>query len=104
QMDVVATVSGGLRLRDPGADLAILCSLVSAIRDRPIERGTAFLGEVALSGVIRPPQQGHRRLIELQRMGFERCIAPPGTPQVEGIRLVPVRTVRDAVGAALVPN
>ncbi len=104
QMDVVATVSGGLKLRDAGADLAILCALASAIKDRPIERGTAFLGEVALSGVIRPSQQGHRRLIELSRMGFQRCIAAPGTPQVDGIQLIPVRTVREAVNAALVPN
>ena len=104
QMDVVATTSGGLRLRDPGADLAILCALASAIRDQPLERGTAVLGEVALSGVIRPVQQGQRRLVELSRMGFTRCVAAAGTPQAEGIQLIPVRSVRDAVNAALLPK
>ncbi|MEX2080631.1 MAG: DNA repair protein RadA, partial [Dehalococcoidia bacterium] len=47
-MDIVATVSGGLRLRDPGADLAIVAALASAIRNQPLPPGTAFLGEVAL--------------------------------------------------------
>ncbi len=101
QMDVVTTVSGGLRLRDPGADLAVLCALASAVYDQPIERGTAFLGEVALSGVVRQVQQSQRRLVELARMGFERCVVPAATPDAGVIQLIPVRTVRDAIQAAV---
>jgi DNA repair protein RadA/Sms len=97
QLDVVATVSGGLRLRDPGADLAVLAAIASAVRDQPLDRETAFLGEVALSGAIRPVQQAGRRLIELGRLGFVRCIAPPSTQPVEGITIVPVTTVKDAL-------
>lgn len=100
-MDVVATVAGGLRLRDPGADLAIAIALASAIRDRPVEAGVALLGEVALSGSIRPVGQPQRRLGELARMGFRYCIAPANTPGVEGIEVWPVRHIRDAVAAAL---
>src|SRR5690606_12383146 len=101
EMDVVATVAGGMRLRDPGADLAIAIALASAIRDTPVEAGLALLGEVALSGSIRPVGQPQRRLGELARMGFRYCIAPANTPGVEEIEVWPVRHIRDAVAAAL---
>ncbi len=98
--DVVATVSGGLRLKDTGADLAVLCALASAIRDVPLDPSTAFLGEVALSGTIRPVQNAQRRLAELARLGFRRCLAPPGAT-AEGILVLPARTVRDALATVL---
>jgi DNA repair protein RadA/Sms len=100
QLDVVATVSGGLRLRDPGADLAVLVALASAIRDRPLGRNTAFLGEVALSGAVRPAQNAQRRLAELARLGFTRCVTAAGAtcPDLE---VLPVRSVRDALRLAL---
>lgn len=94
-MDVVASVSGGLRLRDPGADLAVLAALASAAMDQPLPRGAVFLGEVALSGAVRPVQQAQRRLAELARAGFTRAFAPPGTVTVEGIGLTQVRSVRE---------
>jgi DNA repair protein RadA/Sms len=96
-VDIVAAVSGGMRLRDPGTDLAVLAALASAVHDRPILQGTAFLGEVALSGVVRPAQQIQRRLTELARLGFTRCVVPVGTASEERLTLVPVATVRDAL-------
>jgi DNA repair protein RadA/Sms len=100
-LDVVATVSGGLRLRDPSADLAVAAALASAVRDVPLEPRTAFLGEVALSGAIRPVSQAQRRLSELARLGFVRAIVPPGAPGAEGISLVHVSTLKDALRAGL---
>jgi DNA repair protein RadA/Sms len=102
-VDVVATVSGGLRLRDPAADLAVVAALASAVADQPLDAGTALLGEVALSGAIRPVQQMQRRLVELGRLGFKRCLVPPGTHAVEGIEAAPVRTVREAIDVVLGP-
>ncbi len=102
-VDVVATVSGGLRLRDPAADLAVVAALASAVADQPLDAGTALVGEVALSGAIRPVQQMQRRLIELARLGFRRCLVPAGTHAVEGIEVVPVRTVREAIDVLLGP-
>lgn len=96
-LDVVASVSGGLKLREPSADLAIAAALASAAWDQPVPRGLAFLGEVALSGAIRPVQQAPRRLAELGRLGFTRALVPPGTPPVEGMRLETVRTLREAL-------
>jgi len=100
-MDVVATVSGGLRLRDPSADLAVVAALASAVVDVPLPRDTAFLGEVALSGAVRPVQQSHRRLAELARMGFRRCVAPVGTAVVEGVEVLAVRSVVEGLRAVL---
>ena len=100
-LDVVATVSAGLRLKDTGADLAVFCALASAIRDRPLPRETAYLGEVALSGAIRPVPNAARRLAELARLGFRCCVTSPTAPLTPGIELVPVRTVREALVAAL---
>jgi len=100
-MDVVATVSGGLKLRDPGADLAVVVALASAIHDRELDPGMALLGEVALSGAIRPVQQAQRRLSELARLGFARCVVPAGTPACDGVELVRAGTVRAALHAAL---
>jgi len=104
-MDIVANVSGGLRLRDPGADLAVVAALASAAADRPLPRGTACLGEVALSGSIRPVHQAHRRLAELARMGFSACIVPAGTPEVEGLKVTRVKTVQETLAAlAIAPS
>lgn len=102
-VDVVATVSGGLRLRDPAADLAVVAALASAVADQPLDAGTALLGEVALSGAVRPVQQMQRRLLELGRLGFTRCLVPSGTHDIEGIAIVPVRTVREAIDGVLGP-
>jgi DNA repair protein RadA/Sms len=95
--DVVTSVSGGLRLRDPGADLAVVAALASAVRDIPLPPDAAFLGEVALTGAIRPAQQAQRRLAELARLGITRCYAPPSTPGILGITILPTRTLQSLV-------
>ncbi|WP_322796476.1 DNA repair protein RadA [Tepidiforma sp.] len=105
-LDIVASVSGGLRLRDTSADLPIALALASAILDAPLPPGTAALGELALSGAVRPVHQPARRLAELARLGISTAIVPPGTPAVEGVRLVPVAslaTALEAVGLSHLP-
>lgn len=99
--DIVATVSGGFRVRDPAADLAVLCALASAIRDRVLPEGTGFCGEVALSGATRPVPAATRRIAEMARNGVRRCLAAPGSGHVDGVEIVPVRTVREALDCVL---
>ena len=70
------------------------------MRDRPLPPKVAFLGEVALSGAIRPVQNGPRRVTELARLGFTRVVGPPGLAG-DGISVTQVRTVRDALGELL---
>ncbi|MCA9832105.1 MAG: DNA repair protein RadA [Dehalococcoidia bacterium] len=98
-LDVVATVAGGLRVRDPAADLAVLFALASAVRDKPLPADTAFLGEIALSGTIRSVPASTRRLAELGRAGFRRCVGPQAMEAPAGIEVVGVRTVRDALAS-----
>ena len=100
-LDVVATVSGGFRVRDPAADLAVLCALASAIRDVPLPPATAFVGEVALSGAIRTVPAASRRVAELARSGIRRCLVPPGVETPSTLEPVCVETVAEALHVAL---
>ena len=112
--DVYANLAGGLRVDDPALDLPLAIALASSLRDRPVRPGTVALGEVGLLGELRPVAGLERRLREAARLGFERAIVParglPGPDAREaregrpdGIALVPVATLRDALAAALLP-
>lgn len=98
-LDIVANVAGGLRLRDPSADLATCLALASAIHDKPLPPSTAYLGELALSGALRPLHQAGRRLAELARLGIATAVVPSGTPAAQGIHLVRAATLAEALAA-----
>jgi DNA repair protein RadA/Sms len=106
--DVFVKVAGGARLEDPAADLAILVALASSLRERPVPAGTLVLGEVGLTGELRPPAALSERLREAGRHGFRRaiCAAPPGSaalPAGRGLRPVAAGSVQEAVALALAP-
>ena len=103
--DVYANLAGGLTVSEPGLDLAVALALASSLRDRPIDARTAVVGEVGLLGELRPVSGLDRRLREAARLGFERAIVPSArgavAGRIEGIRVIPVGSLRDAVAAAL---
>ncbi len=70
KQDVYINITGGFRVRDPAIDLAIISSLISSRKESPIPEGVAVLGEVGLSGEIRPVAQEERRLKEIEKLGF----------------------------------
>ena len=72
--DVYVNVAGGMRITDPGADLALATAIASSFQDRPIDERTLIIGEVGLQGETRPAAQVERRLAEAVRLGFTRCI------------------------------
>ncbi len=74
--DVFVSVAGGLKLNEPAVDLAILAAIVSSLRDIPIDNKTVFVGEVGLSGEVRPVGMIERRVAEAARLGFEKMIVP----------------------------
>ena len=74
--EVYLNVSGGYRLSDPAADLAVAAALVSAIADRPLPNRSVWLGEVALSGEIRPVAHAGLRLREAAKLGFAAGFGP----------------------------
>jgi DNA repair protein RadA/Sms len=70
--DVFVNVTGGVRLAEPSADLAVVAALVSSAADRALPADALFLGEVGLGGEIRPVAGIERRLAEAERQGFHR--------------------------------
>ena len=98
--DVYASVVGGVRLTEPATDLPLALAVASAASDCRIPEGVVVTGEIGLGGEVRQVTHAKRRLAEAARMGFRRAIVPTATPDVDGMQLVRVRTVLDALGAA----
>ena len=96
--EVFASAVGGVRLTEPGADLAVCLALVSALIDRPLPADLVVFGEVGLAGELRQVAHASRRLAEAARMGFTRAIVPANSANgVEGISLTRVGTVNEAL-------
>jgi DNA repair protein RadA/Sms len=74
--DVFVNVVGGLSLSDPAADLGVASAIYSSFRDDIIESGTAIVGEIGLTGEVRPVSNIDRRIAEAEKLGFERIIIP----------------------------
>ena len=75
--EVYLNVVGGLRVREPAADLAVAAALVSAATDRPVPAETVVFGEIGLSGEIRAVSQAEARLKEAAKLGFTGAWTPP---------------------------
>ena len=104
QQDVFVSSLGGVRLLEPASDLAIAVAVASSLKERPASRGDVAIGEVGLTGEVRPVTNLSQRVHEAKRLGFRRClVAAPrgGLSRTEGIELVPVKHVREAVAIAL---
>jgi DNA repair protein RadA/Sms len=98
KLDVHTATVGGVEVSDPAADLALLMSLQSAIRERAVPGGLVAIGEVGLSGEIRPVGGVPRRLAEAARLGFTCALVPPGSgPGPEGMEVVEVADVAAAL-------
>ena len=72
--DVFVNTAGGVRIDDPGVDLAIVAALASSYLDKAVARRTLVLGEVGLTGEVRPVSQLRARLREAARLGFVRAV------------------------------
>ena len=104
QQDVFVSSLGGVRLLEPAADLGIAIAIASSLTEKPAQRRDLAIGEVGLTGEIRPVTNVAQRIHEAQRLGFTRCLVAAQRStirQVDGIEVVPVRHLRDAVNVAL---
>ncbi len=104
EKDVFLATVAGMRVADPAADLAVCLALVSAEREEPVPLDVAVLGEVALSGDVRPVPMLAERVAEAARLGFRRLLVPPGTAgrvksRAVGSELVEVASLKDALSA-----
>lgn len=91
-LDVFVNVAGGLRLTDPGADLAVAVAVVSAVTNRPVPERTALVGEIGLAGEVRSVSQLGRRLEEARRADHPRLVGPASRELGDG-----VSTLREAL-------
>jgi len=99
--DVFVNVAGGVRIDEPGADLAIALAIASAARGAPVRDGTAAFGEIGLTGRLRPAAQAERRLEECAKLGLTTVVAPTGTAARGKLRPTQVETLRQAIKAGL---
>jgi DNA repair protein RadA/Sms len=106
EQDIFASVVGGLQVQEPAADLAVAVAIASSVRDQPVVADLAVIGEIGLSGEVRTVSHTSSRLKEAARLGFKRCLLPRSLRGEElpadGIEIVPVRSVAQAVEKALV--
>jgi DNA repair protein RadA/Sms len=107
EQDVYTNAVGGLRISEPGADLAVATAIASSLEDRLIDPRTVVIGEVGLSGEVRSVGQLDRRLLEAGRLGFTRAVVPaamgrrtksmPGDLQVTRVSTLS-EAIKEAVG------
>lgn len=72
--DVFINIAGGIRVEDPGIDLALVCAILSSNEDLPIPQHTCFAAEVGLTGEIRPVSRIEQRISEAEKLGFEKIV------------------------------
>jgi DNA repair protein RadA/Sms len=99
--DVFVNVAGGVRIDEPGADLAFALAIASAARGIPVRHGLGAFGEIGLTGRLRPATQAERRLEECKKLGLQAVLAPAGTPCRSGLAVSDAETLRRAIGVGL---
>ena len=102
--DVFLATVAGMRVSDPGADLAVCLAVVSAAQNQPVPLDLVAIGEVALSGDVRPVPMLAERVAEAARLGFRRLLVPPGSAarlggRAAGATLVEVANLVEAIAA-----
>ena len=107
KQDVYVNVIGGIDIQEPAADLGIALAVATCARDVVIDPHTAIVGEVGLSGEIRAVNNIEKRIREVQKLGFKKIIIPYSNKideQFEGIQIVRVKRIIEAISACLTSN
>lgn len=101
--DVFLNAVGGVKVDEPGADLAALLAIYSSLTGRPLPEKMVVFGEVGLAGEVRPVQRGQERLREAAKLGFTRAIIPAANKQrgatIDGIAVTAVERLDEAIAA-----
>jgi DNA repair protein RadA/Sms len=98
--DIFVNAVGGVRIAEPGADLAVTLAIVSSFRNRALPPKHVVFGEVGLAGEVRPVQRGQERLREAAKLGFTHAIIPTANKPkqaIPGLEIVAVDRVVEAV-------
>jgi len=105
--DIFVNVTGGIKIEDPAADLAVCAVVASSFREQVVMPKAVVLGEVGLSGEIRSVSQTLTRINEAEKLGFEHCILPANSYKnlklgKMKMELIPVSTLKEALDIILI--
>jgi len=98
--DVFINAVGGVKITEPAADLSVLISIVSSLKDKPLEANLVVFGEVGLAGEVRPVQGGLVRLKEAAKLGFTKAIVPKANApktKIKGLEVFAVDRLEQAL-------
>ena len=98
--DVFVNAVGGVKITEPAADLAVLLSIISSLKNKPLPSKLIVFGEVGLAGEIRPAPRGQERLKEAAKLGFTRALIPEANrpkQAIAGMEVIAVKRVEEAV-------
>ncbi len=98
--DVFVNAVGGVKITEPAADLAVLLSITSSLKNKPLPSKLIVFGEVGLAGEIRPAPRGQERLKEAAKLGFTRALIPEANrpkQAIAGMQVIAVKRVEEAV-------
>jgi DNA repair protein RadA/Sms len=98
--DVFINAVGGVKIAEPAVDLAVILSIVSSLKNKPLEPKLIVFGEVGLAGEVRPVQGGQMRLKEAAKLGFTKAIVPKANaPKVKiaGLEVIAVERLEQAL-------
>jgi len=99
--DVFVNIAGGIRIDEPAADLGVATSIVSSLRDVPVDSQTVAIGEIGLGGEIRTIAHCEKRVQEAAKLGFKTIVVPKTNAKKmkssNGIAIVGVETIQEAI-------
>ena len=96
--DVYLNIVGGIKIDDPGADLAVAAAVISSLLDKPLPEKTVLIGEVGLSGEIRRAKAFEKRLDEAAKMGLSKAIVPKlKSPIKSGLQIIEIQNIGELV-------
>lgn len=95
--DVILNVVGGLKINDPGLDLAVCLAITSSLLNQVIDRKTLVLGEVGLGGEVRQVSKLEQRLAEAEKLGFIKAIVPDCQAKFKKLKLTKIKNLREIV-------
>jgi len=99
--DIFLNLTGGIRVEEPGADLGVIASITSSVKNQPIALDWVIFGEVGLSGEVRGINRSEVRVKEAVRLGFQHVLLPRQNREkmkgIKGIDLIGVGSVQEAI-------
>ncbi len=94
--DIHVNVVGGLKISEPAADLAVCASILSSYKNKPLAKDTLYIGEVGLTGEIRPVSTMEKRLKEAEKLGFKIAYIPKQTKKIAStMELVEIKNIKE---------